>query len=403
MTGRDEPLVSYAQHGEDVVLQRAFAGQAHGRYVDVGSFDPTTDSVTRMFYDRGWRGVNIEPDPSAAAAFERDRPDDVNMTVAAGDTDGSATLFVSDVPGWSTTDPTAGAALRAGGHVTAEHPVAVRRLSSILDELPDAPVDFLKIDAEGAEPAVVAGLDLSRHRPRVVVLESVAPGMAAGYSAEALDRLQQAGYTLAGFDGLNHYLTCEPDLVEALARPANPTDRYVKHTVRELELRVDRLVGEAEQASWLRTQYAELSTLLSEREATVQRLEAELDAALKDRDAVHDRHVSSQAELAAMRGSSSWRLTAPLRLLRHGPRAGGRAALVASVDRALLQRPGLRQRVIELVERHPRTADDLRRALAAGRFGTTATGPSHDSVAERRALAVAALDRRARLRADGTR
>ena len=56
-----ERLVSYAQHGEDIVLWRAFRNQKTGTYVDVGAFDPTYDSVTRLFYERGWRGINIDP------------------------------------------------------------------------------------------------------------------------------------------------------------------------------------------------------------------------------------------------------------------------------------------------------------------------------------------------------
>ena len=34
------PFVSYAQHGEDVVLWRALSETRNGFYVDVGAFDP---------------------------------------------------------------------------------------------------------------------------------------------------------------------------------------------------------------------------------------------------------------------------------------------------------------------------------------------------------------------------
>ena len=391
------PTVSYAQHGEDIVLLRAFDGQATGRYVDVGAFDPTVDSVTRLFYERGWRGVNIDPSAEAIARFAAERPDDVNLAVAAGAEDGTLTLFVTDVPGWSTTDPGAGAVLGGRGHVTEEVTVPVRRLSSLLDELPPGPIDFLKIDAEGAEPAVVAGLDLDRHRPRVVVLESVAPGARPDHDQPALDRLRDAGYELAGFDGLNHYLTCEPGLTSALTAPANPTDVYVKHTVSELEAALERVTATAEQALWLHARNDELTRALDEHEAMLQRVEQELADALRERDASHARHELSEQELAAMRASSSWRVTAPLRLLRNGPGQG--QSMTSAVDGLLRRRPGLRSRLIALVERHPRAADALRSALARGQAGALPGGPVHDAVTERRACAQRALLERARRRA----
>ena len=56
-----ERIVSYAQNGEDVVLNRVFRGQTGGFYIDVGANEPVTDSVTMLFYLRGWSGVNVEP------------------------------------------------------------------------------------------------------------------------------------------------------------------------------------------------------------------------------------------------------------------------------------------------------------------------------------------------------
>ncbi len=57
------PMVSYAQNGEDVVLARVFGDRRAGFYVDVGAGHPVVDSVTKHFYDLGWRGINVEPLP----------------------------------------------------------------------------------------------------------------------------------------------------------------------------------------------------------------------------------------------------------------------------------------------------------------------------------------------------
>ena len=50
-------------------------------------------------------------------------------------------------------------------------------------------------------------------------------GRAAG--DEAVRLLLDAGYRHCMFDGLNHYLTVDDDLVDALSVPANPLDNYV--------------------------------------------------------------------------------------------------------------------------------------------------------------------------------
>jgi uncharacterized membrane protein len=76
------PILSYAQNAEDVVLSRAFADQEFGLYVDIGAYHPVEDSVTLHFYERGWRGVNVEPDRELHALFVEARPRDTNLCAA---------------------------------------------------------------------------------------------------------------------------------------------------------------------------------------------------------------------------------------------------------------------------------------------------------------------------------
>ena len=78
-------FVSFAQNGEDVVLWRALGGIENGRYVDVGANDPSLLSVTRAFYDRGWSGLCVEPDPVLAPIFQAERPRDQVLTAVISD------------------------------------------------------------------------------------------------------------------------------------------------------------------------------------------------------------------------------------------------------------------------------------------------------------------------------
>ncbi len=71
-------FVSYAQNFEDVMLWRALNGIERGFYIDVGTADPDTDTVTRAFYDRGWSGINIEPVAVSMRRIAATRLRDIN-------------------------------------------------------------------------------------------------------------------------------------------------------------------------------------------------------------------------------------------------------------------------------------------------------------------------------------
>src|SRR6202040_2083061 len=68
-----------------------------------------------------------------------------------------------------------------------------------------AAFDFLKIDVEGAEPAVLFGGDWERFRPKVVVVEALAPYTLAPAFAQWEPFLAEHGYSYVWFDSLNRY------------------------------------------------------------------------------------------------------------------------------------------------------------------------------------------------------
>jgi len=222
-------FVSHAQFGEDVRLLRALGHVAAGRYVDVGAQDPDIDSVTRAFYDRGWSGVNIEPVPANAARLRERRPRDATLAVALAEQPGNLTLHVFPATGLSTLDGAIADMHRRQGHEARTILVEVDTLEHIWAAHAAGDVHFLKIDVEGAEPAVLAGLDLNARRPWVVVVEAMRPTTTIP-SYEAWEpRLLAARYRLACDDGLNRYYVADEhaDLAAALALPLDARDDHV--------------------------------------------------------------------------------------------------------------------------------------------------------------------------------
>lgn len=221
--------ISYAENAEDVVLARLFAGAPSGRYIDVGAGDPVAASVTKHFYDHGWRGINIEPIPAIAERLRVARPGDVNIACAVGAQPGKTTLHVVDDEwGWSTLDDDLARGYRdVNGWPMHDVEVEVATLAEVFVEH-GGEIDFLKIDVEGAEADVIAGADFSRHRPRVIVVEATRPGSPEPSHHSWEHMLLEAGYQCALFDGLNRFyaLTSDDTALRVLGAPANVFDSF---------------------------------------------------------------------------------------------------------------------------------------------------------------------------------
>jgi FkbM family methyltransferase len=166
--------ISYSQFGEDLWLADQFADQASGFYVDVGAYDPFNASNTLLLYRKGWRGINVEPDPDALRRFERFRGRDVNLGVAISSHDGTAAFVRAgsfsglDDPDRPWPDIRSDTAALTPTRIV----VRTRRLQGVFDEYrPVGEIDLLDVDAEGHDLEVLDSNDWERFRPRIVLVE----------------------------------------------------------------------------------------------------------------------------------------------------------------------------------------------------------------------------------------
>jgi FkbM family methyltransferase len=189
---------TYAQYNEDLVLSALLHKIEKGFYVDVGANDPTVDSVTKFFYDKGWHGINIEPVRSLYNRLIKERPRDINLNVGIADKKGSL-IFREyiDVLGHSTFDSTQ---KKQNSELKyKERQVAVTTLVDIFKEHKVNKIDFLKVDVEGFEYQVLTGNDWTKYRPKVICAE------ANHVDSDWRPILRNNGYRLYVFDGLNEY------------------------------------------------------------------------------------------------------------------------------------------------------------------------------------------------------
>lgn len=239
-------FVSYAQNHEDVLLWRAFKDVSEGFYVDVGAAHPSDESVTKAFYDRGWRGINIEANPRFHALLEKHRPRDVNICALAGGSPGQRELLVPSYPGLATACPEYIGRMEAQGQGLSDRvSCEVLRLDDILTRHGAAEIHFLKVDAEGMEPEVFEGCSLTAFRPKVLVVEATAPETNVRRQDGLGERLEGLGYNFVFFDGLNDYFVAAecPYLTEAFALPVNVLDNFQTAAEARLEKRFRWILG----------------------------------------------------------------------------------------------------------------------------------------------------------------
>jgi FkbM family methyltransferase len=296
LVGRDlgVRLVSFSQNAEDVRLWRVFNDTKDGFYVDVGANHPVTGSVTKLFYDAGWSGINIEPGPTydlLAAA----RPRDINIRAAIGRSAGHAAFWLTyPETGLSTARPEVHDRVPELIEQFEQVTVQCLRLEDVLEaHASGRAIHFLKIDVEGSEADVISSNDWRKFRPVVLIVEAVAT-MDSTPTHDAWEpQLLAFDYELAAFDGLNRFYVASEhrDLVSGLGYPIGVLDHYVSETQFELERQC-------------------------------QQLKADLDRLRAATDAQRAELIDVRAQLTAVLRSHTWRagralwwLARPLRLL----------------------------------------------------------------------------------------
>ena len=365
------PFVSYAQNREDVVLHRALGDLTTGRYIDVGANDPEIDSISRAFYDAGWRGITIEPMHDLAEKHRAERPGDLLVEGVVTERSGD-TLVLHQITGTglSTLIDEIGERHQDDGLVVTDIEVTSTTLNEVLDAAGWAGQDihFMTVDTEGTEESVLRGIDLKKWRPWILVIEATEPRSSNVSYAHWEPIVLDAGYRFAQFDGLSRFYVAAEHadrLGPLLEVPGNPSDNFETKVRLQSDAELARLLQATTDLEAARAHLAsERAQLVGERD----RLDAELHAAVDQISAIEAERVQdvdallrwrgaafgawSRAatsniapapvatseeltflrnhthavtnELAAMKKTLSWRVTRPLRMVRRLGKLVGR-------------------------------------------------------------------------------
>jgi FkbM family methyltransferase len=190
------PRIPEGQLNENTLVWEFFGRKPSGFFVEVGANDPFLLSQSWMLEQNGWIGVLVEPLAACCADLRRHRKARVvqGACVAPGQT-GTVTIHVAGVHS-SLTPNAVDPDVRYEITETAQ---AITLTDVLLQAAAPDVIDFLSIDTEGTEGAVLAGLDLTRFRPTLILVEDHV------YSLALHRQLNAMGYKLIRRTGVNNW------------------------------------------------------------------------------------------------------------------------------------------------------------------------------------------------------
>lgn len=222
-------IVSYAQNFEDVILWRALHDVSPGFYIDIGAQHPVVDSVSKAFYEQGWRGIHVEPTTLHANLLRADRPDETVVQAIIADQAGAMKFYEIEGTGLSTARQDIADEHRAKlSYPVRETLVTAITLSDLLKLAPQDDIHWLKVDVEGFERQVFSGWMPSPRRPWIIAVESTYPTTPTDTSAEWESLVLDKGYRLVYCDGLNRFYLHHDhaELESRFAYPPNVFDGF---------------------------------------------------------------------------------------------------------------------------------------------------------------------------------
>jgi hypothetical protein len=176
-----------------------FQHKRDGFYVDIGCHHPFRFSNTAAFYNFfNWSGLNVDVDEDLMAAFDRDRPRDINVCSAVGRERGEAEVTLFHEPAVNSLDAKTIEDFKMHFKVKGTKTVAVLPLRDILGAHinPGQLIDLMTIDVEGLDFDVLLSNDWDLYRPSAIAVEVHHFKIAEADKSPVFQLLTSLGYGL---------------------------------------------------------------------------------------------------------------------------------------------------------------------------------------------------------------
>jgi len=166
---------SYSQHREDIKVDNFLRNKNTGFYVDIGANNPIGFNNTKRFYDKGWSGINIEPNTRGYKLFLEKRKRDMNLNIGVSKKKGSLIFYQMEPDLLSTFSKEDAMHNQKNGYkLIKKRKVSTLPLKKILDKYAkNKKIDFFSIDTEGYDLEVLKSNNWKKYKPKIIIVENV--------------------------------------------------------------------------------------------------------------------------------------------------------------------------------------------------------------------------------------
>jgi len=165
---------TYSMNEEDLQIKKYFNGKKKGFYVDVGAYHPVHRNNTKLLYEMGWEGINIDISNFSIKLFNHLRPNDTNLNIAVSKTNGYIEMFYQKKISQLLTIKKEVANNVFQGKIKSKK-VQSKTLNDVLRESQynKRKIDLLDIDVEGADLELLQSLNFLKYSPELICVEYI--------------------------------------------------------------------------------------------------------------------------------------------------------------------------------------------------------------------------------------
>ena len=165
----------YSQWGEDQFINQFFKDKIDGIYLDIGCFHPVMYSNTCLLHRKGWRGINIDINPTSIDLFNILRPKDINLCTTISETKETFEIYYDDP--FSPVNTLDRQFYENLENKTNKNTKKLFVESKSMDEILniskiDKSIDFINLDVEGMDYKILKNINLSQLKPKLVSIET---------------------------------------------------------------------------------------------------------------------------------------------------------------------------------------------------------------------------------------
>lgn len=175
----DYGKLSFSQCGEDLIMQYLFndLNIDQPSFIDIGAHHPKFLSNTYIFYLKGSRGINIEPDPELFQNFLIDRKEDKNLNIGIAAEPGEADFYIMNPSTLNTFVKEEAERINkedSSYFIKKTLKIKLEPVAAVIQQYSNGIFpDMLSLDVEGMDEAILQTINYTSSVPKVICVESL--------------------------------------------------------------------------------------------------------------------------------------------------------------------------------------------------------------------------------------